>query len=124
VLKLRQIRFWNEVILMPYVVHLLPFRIELIVSVNSHLRAITHSTTTLGGPTQASTGAPSSTPAKAPSLIDRLNLLDQISLSSSSSLDATTSGAAGGKAAWEDSAAKREASLREQEAQVVLAAQQ
>ncbi|KIJ60781.1 hypothetical protein HYDPIDRAFT_116842 [Hydnomerulius pinastri MD-312] len=69
------------------------------------------------GPRQPNTTSATST-AHQPSLIARYNLHNMVADSSSTETEA------GGKAKWEDTAEKREASLRERKAQMILAARQ
>ena len=68
--------------------------------------------------------APSPTPSKPKSetLIERYHLEERVTLSSGVSV--RTPEEAAGRAVWEDSAEKREASLRERKAQMILAARQ
>lgn len=62
-------------------------------------------------------GLPTALPTKAKdSLITRYSLQDRVSQPVVAEV--------GGKAVWEDSASKREASLRERKAQMILAARQ
>lgn len=58
-----------------------------------------------------------STTARPPSLIERYRLEKKL-------VEEPETADAGGKAKWEDSAEKREASLKERKAQMVLAARQ
>ncbi|KAH7890405.1 hypothetical protein F5I97DRAFT_23665 [Phlebopus sp. FC_14] len=64
----------------------------------------------------------SSTTAYQPSLISRYNLQDRLSTPTSEEAGGIID--AGGKATWEDTKEKREASLRERKAQMILAARQ
>lgn len=68
---------------------------------------------------------PPTKPASKPkpeTLIARYHLEDRVA--SSSGIDVRTPEEVAGRAVWEDSAEKREASLRERKAQMVLAARQ
>ena len=72
-----------------------------------------NSTSTPGAPSK-----PGSAP-KAASLVERYHLEDRINTG-----EVVDDKSIGGKAQWEDSAEKREASLRERKAQMILAARQ
>ncbi|KAH9925979.1 uncharacterized protein B0H18DRAFT_1007236 [Fomitopsis serialis] len=73
------------------------------------------------GPTPAAASS-SSSKSKSSSLIERYNLEDRVALSSG--VEARTPEEAAGRAVWEENAEKREASLRERKAQMILAARQ
>jgi coupling of ubiquitin conjugation to ER degradation protein 1 len=73
-----------------------------------------------GGTRPAQAQATSSAVKAAPSLIDRYNLQARAVQPGPILSDAEI----GGKAVWEDSAEKREASLKERKAQMILAARQ
>jgi len=81
-----------------------------------------HSTTGNNRPPNAVNTASSSSKSKNENLITRYNLQDR--LASASGVSVTAPEEAGGKAIWEESAEKREASLRERKAQMILAARQ
>ncbi|GBE84146.1 predicted protein [Sparassis crispa] len=71
---------------------------------------------------QANPAGASQVKAKGESLISRYNLQERVALATGSSLSAPEE--AGGKSVWEDSPEKREASLRERKAQMILAARE
>ncbi|KAL6302922.1 hypothetical protein BKA93DRAFT_827016 [Sparassis latifolia] len=71
---------------------------------------------------QANPAGTSQEKAKGESLISRYNLQERVALATGSSLSAPEE--AGGKSVWEDSPEKREASLRERKAQMILAARE
>ncbi|KZT70699.1 hypothetical protein DAEQUDRAFT_744662 [Daedalea quercina L-15889] len=76
-------------------------------------------------PAARPTPAPSPTSSgksKSENLIGRYHLEDRVALSSG--VEVHTPEEAAGRAVWEDSAEKREASLRERKAQMILAARQ
>lgn len=77
------------------------------------------------GTRTATTTAPSAK-RKPETLISRFRLEDRVAAEPDASADAALPAPedAGGRAVWEDSAEKREASLRERKAQMVLAARQ
>ncbi|KAF8581459.1 hypothetical protein K439DRAFT_1662305 [Ramaria rubella] len=68
----------------------------------------------------SSASSPSTKPASQPTLISRFDLEER--LRSEKETVSTTMVDAGGKATWEDTPERREASLRERKAQMVLAA--
>ncbi|KAN0082642.1 hypothetical protein V8E55_008437 [Tylopilus felleus] len=80
--------------------------------------------TTRQNTTPASASAASTTARSPPSLIERYRLTQKVSEQQPTAPDADTVADAGGKAKWEDTSDKREASLRERKAQMVLAARQ
>ncbi|KAI9459061.1 hypothetical protein HD554DRAFT_2137671 [Boletus coccyginus] len=71
---------------------------------------------------QNPTSASSATTARHPSLIERYHLAQKIT--GEPNVDDQPLADAGGRASWEDTPEKREASLRERKAQMVLAARQ
>ncbi|KAG6376741.1 hypothetical protein JVT61DRAFT_1759 [Boletus reticuloceps] len=73
-------------------------------------------------PTTRQNPTPASTTARPASLIERYHLAQDVTEESNASDPALID--AGGKAKWEDTPEKREASLRERKAQMVLAARQ
>ncbi|KAI0916587.1 hypothetical protein AcW1_010142 [Taiwanofungus camphoratus] len=79
-------------------------------------------TNTSNRPTDSTNTAPLQAKSKTESLITRYRLEDRVAVSSG--VSATTPEEAGGKAVWEDSAEKREASLRERKARMILAARE
>ncbi|KAH9944670.1 hypothetical protein B0H21DRAFT_453828 [Amylocystis lapponica] len=70
----------------------------------------------------APAAGPSTKAKSADSLIARYHLQDRVATASSSALASPEE--AGGRAVWEDSAEKREASLRERKANMILAARE
>ncbi|TCD63157.1 hypothetical protein EIP91_005885 [Steccherinum ochraceum] len=73
-------------------------------------------------PGQAQQPAAAASKSKSESLISRFHLEDRV-IASASGVSAAPE-EAGGKSVWEENAAKREASLRERKAQMILAARQ
>ncbi|KIJ12739.1 hypothetical protein PAXINDRAFT_171047 [Paxillus involutus ATCC 200175] len=69
------------------------------------------------------TSSSSVTTARQPTLIERYHLQDKSAVTTTGT-EAETIADAGGKATWEDTPEKREASLRERKAQMILAARQ
>ena len=66
--------------------------------------------------------SPSASKPKTGTLIEKYHLEERVALSSA--VEVHTPEEAAGRAVWEDSAEKREASLRERKAQMILAARQ
>ncbi|KAJ3481499.1 hypothetical protein NLI96_g7616 [Meripilus lineatus] len=75
-------------------------------------------------PQPAAHPAPASSTTPQETLISRYHLQDRIIDTGASSSVSVTPEEAGGKAVWEDSAEKREASLRERKARMILAARE
>ncbi|PCH42009.1 hypothetical protein WOLCODRAFT_119813 [Wolfiporia cocos MD-104 SS10] len=73
-------------------------------------------------PSTPNAASSSSNKSKTENLIERYHLQDRVALSTAISV--STPEEAGGKAVWEDSPEKREASLRERKARMILAARE
>jgi len=85
-------------------------------------RAIDPTPATANRPPNSVNAAAGSSKPKSESLIARYNLQDRVAAASGVSVTAPEE--AGGKAIWEDSPEKREASLRERKARMILAARE
>jgi len=75
-------------------------------------------------PAARATPDSSAATARQLSLIERYNLENKVTVTSTAATEAEGLMDAGGKATWEDTTEKREASLRERKAQMILAARQ
>ncbi|ETW75462.1 hypothetical protein HETIRDRAFT_391084 [Heterobasidion irregulare TC 32-1] len=92
----------------------------------SSTAAATATAAVAGAGARATAATAASAKRKPETLISRFRLEDRVAAEPDASADAALPAPeeAGGRAVWEDSAEKREASLRERKAQMVLAARQ